>query len=266
VKDHVYEHNTIILGGSFNSLLYSYFSDAPILIADPQPPFEFDEALEDYSFLGFDKEEPLKLINIWNRLYILISMRGNLLNPFEIQNWRLDEGELVVITPQNKKIVTKCNEHLVFDKETGDYNVYDWFDMISGGRHDRKVLEDYGSSFVNKIVFFPSKRPRIYTIKDTVAISKLSEQNLLDIKYSEGIARLKTLDMMKAVGMRGKKNGVNKKGKPLHYALKIQHSYREAKPILKNHMTIREILNIERNKGKMWKLTKDLFTHKTAST
>jgi len=265
VKEHVYERDVVVIGGSLNALLFSYFSDSPILIVEPRLPFEFDEAQEDYSFLGFEEASP-KLINVWNRLYILLSMAGNLLSPFEIQNWRLEEDELVFITPQNKKIVTKCNQHLLFDKETGQYKVYDWFDMTSGGRHDRETLEDHDSDFVSKVIFFPSKRAYIQRTKHAVTVSKLSEEELNSVEFSEGITRLKALDMMKAVGMRGKKNGVNKKGKPQYYALKIQHSFREINPILRSHLTIKEILNLERNKGKMWKLTKDLFTHKTAST
>ena len=102
-------------------------------------------------------------------------------------------------------------------------------------------------------------------IKDLVTESQLLLQDLEDFNYSEGIARLKALDMMKAVGMRGRKNGTNKKGLPVHYALKIEHSYREVKPVLETHMTAKQILKSKPVKGKLWKLTKDLFTHETAS-
>ena len=118
---------------------------------------------------------------------------------------------------------------------------------------------------IKKIIFFKSRRPNINRTKDAVAISVMSDKTLNDINYSEGIARLKTLDIMKKAGMRGTKNGVNKRGTPLYYALKIEHSYRETQNILKPNKTMKQIIKMKQKKEKAWKLTNDLFIQRTGS-
>ena len=264
MNDFVYDRKKVIIGSSMESLLYAYMTDSSVFIKDPCVPFEFITAKEDYSFLGFN-EPPLE-INVWNRLYILLSMGGLMLNPFEMQNWRQEENKLIMITPQNKKITVRSRIFKVFDKPTDEHHVYDWFDIKSGGRHDLDSLENETDDFINKIIFYKSKRPNINRTKDAVAVSVLADDQLYDLDYSEGIARLKTLDIMKKAGMRGTKNGVNKRGLALYYALKIEHSFRESQPILKPNRTIKQIIKMKRKKEKMWNLTRDLFTPKTAST
>jgi len=262
LKGFVYEK--IIIGSSFESLLYAYRTGTPIMLIEAVTPFEFDFAKEDFSFLGFDKR--VKYISVWNRMHIIMSMAGLLLNPFETKSWRTEENSLVFITPQNKKIIIKCEECISFDKKTDKYDVYDWFDTHSGGKHGLDSLENEGDEFISKILFFPSKRAQINNIKDAVSISRMTEDQVTSVDYSEGIARLKTLGTMKAAGMRGTKNGFNKKGIQLHYALKIEHSYREVKQIFAPMHTIKYILENVQLKEEMWNLTNDLFTPKTAST
>ena len=264
MKGFVYERKKIIIGSSFESLLYAYKTGTPIMLIEAVTPFEFDIAKEDFSFLGFNKK--VKYISVWNRMHIIMSMAGLLLNPFETKSWRTEENSLIFITPQNKKIIIKCEECVSFDKKTDKYDVYDWFDTHSGGKHDLDFLENEGDEFISKILFFPSKRAQINNIKDVVSVSKLTEEQVTSINYSEGIARLKTLDTMKKAGMRGTKNGFNKRGIQLHYALKIEHSYREVKQVFDPMYTIKHILENVELKEEMCKLTKDLFTPRTAST
>ena len=263
MKDFIYERNKVVIGSSLESLLYAYRTNSAIFIKDPSVPFEFVKAEQDFSFLGF-KEQPL-LINVWNRLYILLSMGGLLLNPFDMQNWRRESNKLIMITPQSKKIVVRSRSFKVFDEPTDMHYVYDWFDVKSGGKHDLDLLENNEGDFIKKIIFFKSRRPNINRTKDAVAISVMSDKTLNDINYSEGIARLKTLDIMKKAGMRGTKNGVNKRGTPLYYALKIEHSYRESQAILEPSKTMKQVLKMKQKKEKAWKLTNDLFIQRTGS-
>ncbi len=264
MKDFIYERNKVVIGSSLESLLYAYKTNSAIFIKEPSVPFEFIKAEQDFSFLGFD-QCPM-LINVWNRLYILLSMGGLLLNPFDMQNWRQERNKLIMITPQNNRVVVRSRNFKTFDEPTDMYYVYDWFDVKSGGKHDLDLLENSEDDFIKKIIFFKSRRPNINRTKDAVAISVMSDKILNDVDYSEGIARLKTLDIMKKAGMRGTKNGVNKRGTPLYYALKIEHSYRETQNILKPSKTMKQVLKMKQKKEKAWKLTNDLFTLKTAST
>ena len=264
MRDFIYERNKVVIGSSLESLLYAYRLNSAIFIKEPSVPFEFIKAEQDFSFLGFDRS-PM-LINVWNRLYILLSMAGLLLNPFDMQNWRQEGNKLIMITPQNNRVVVRSRNFKIFDEPTDIHYVYDWFDVKSGGKHDLDLLENNEDDFIKKIIFFKSRRPNINRTKDAVAISVMDDKALNSVDYSEGIARLKTLDIMKKAGMRGTKNGVNKRGTPLYYALKIEHSYRETQNILKPSKTIKQIIKMKQKKEKAWKLTKDLFTPKKAST
>ena len=65
---------------------------------------------------------------------------------------------------------------------------------------------------------------------------------------------------MKEAGIRGQSNGYNKKGLQLHYAVKIEHMYREVYYKYNNGHTIEDILTTELNKGsQLWKLTQNLI-------
>ncbi len=66
--------------------------------------------------------------------------------------------------------------------------------------------------------------------------------------------------MMKEVGIRGTANGYNKKGKTLHYAIKIEHMFREVFEEVTNTISIEEILSWEDKKGtNLWNLTQKLL-------
>ena len=72
---------------------------------------------------------------------------------------------------------------------------------------------------------------------------------------------------MKGVGIRGRANGYNRKGKTLHYAISIEHMYREVFEEINNNINIEEILSWEDKKGtNLWNLTqKMLMAHLTTS-
>jgi len=262
VREHVYERDVVVMGGSLEALLYAYSTNSTVFLSETHTPFEFDDTERDWGFLGFEPEKSLKLLEVWNRLYTALAMGGLVLNPLETQNWRLEDSLLTFITPKNGKITVNAKKFLLFDEPTEVCKVYDWFDMTSGGATDRELLESLDDCFVSKLMFFPSKRANVQRSKDVVSVSTLSCDQLEDPEYSEGIARLKALSLMKKAGMRGKKNGVNKRGTPLHYALKIEHSYREVIPVLKPFMPIGSVLSLKKQKGAMWRLTEDLFKRK----
>ena len=72
--------------------------------------------------------------------------------------------------------------------------------------------------------------------------------------------------MMKDAGIRGQSNGYNKKGLQLHYAVKIEHMYREVYYKYNNGYSIEELLEQELDKkSDLWKLTQNLIV-RTLST
>ncbi len=65
---------------------------------------------------------------------------------------------------------------------------------------------------------------------------------------------------MKQVGIRGRANGYNRKGAILHYAISIEHMYREIFEEQNNTINIEEILSWEDKKGtNLWNLTQKLL-------
>ena len=265
-----YYHDRIIIGGSIESLLYSFISETPIIIKDALIPFELEKMndFEDFKFLGYEGARTIYKSELWDRLTFLLSMNGMILMPNIIKNIRNEKKCFVISTLDNSRIRIKYNEKINFDKTLSSYvNVYDWFDVRSGSVHGHSLLEDKKSNFVNKVFFYPSKRiGQTKARRDLVAFSKIKVNDLLDYENSESYARLKTLKMMKDNGIKGRPNGYNKKGFHLHYAIKIEHTHRD---IIKNYKplySIEQILNQRKREGKLWNSTKKLFRHKQIST
>jgi len=265
LKGHVYRYDTLVCGSGINTLLYCFCTAAPLIITNQCNIFHFEIIKGDFSFLGLSNKEVLS-IELWNRLYMILSLSGKIINPLPAQNIRMDKGKMVYITGGNKKITAEYNNILEFEKEKEECMVYDWFAVKSGSQHDFQKLKDPENFFVQLLRFHASLRKNVRGVKDVVAVSKMKKDEVADINYTEGIARLKAISMMKEAGIRGRSNGTNKKGYKLHYAIKLEHSYREIIPKIKYRMSLKKILELEKNKGEMWNLTKNLFIPRIPST
>ena len=260
-----YYFDKLNLGGSLTALLHSYKTNTPIIIDHPRLPFELEDVPFhwDLKFLGFSDNLPVKKSEVWNRLSFLLSMAGLVIFPNNLRNFKLAEKKLTVITTDNKKLEINYDEINIFDEDKEDYCiVYDWFDVRSGSKHDHDVIYDYQSDFVKELIFYGSKRAgNQKNNKDVCAVSEVPVGELDSIDYSVGYCRLKTLQMMKDSGIRGTQNGYDHKGKPLHYAVKIEHSYREVEEIINNKFKVEDLLKAELDKRtSLWKLTQK-FSH-----
>ena len=265
MKDHVYRYDTLVCGCGINTLLYCYRSSIPLVISQQQSIFQFDNIKGDFSFLGLPSDE-VPTIELWNRLYIILSMSGKIINPLPTQSLRISGKKLTYVTSGNKKILVEFNKIINFEKEQEECMIYDWFAVKSGGQHNFEKLKDPENFFVQFLRFHRSLRKNVRGVKDVVAISKMKKNQLIDTNHTEGMARLKAISMMKQAGIRGRSNGISKRGYKLHYAIKLEHSHREVVPKVRYRMSLKKILQLEQVKGEMWKLTKNLFIPKTLST
>mgnify|MGYP003116278341 CR=1 FL=1 len=265
MRDHIYEYDTLVCGSGINTLLYCFYTASPLILTSPCNIFHFETIKGDFSFLGLSSKEVLSA-ELWNRLYMILSLSGKIVNPLPTQNLRMERGKMVYITDRNKKITAEYNKLLKFETEQEICMVYDWFAVKSGGKHNFEKLKDPKNFFVQLLRFHPSMRKNVNGIKDVIAVSKVNKANITDFDHSETMARLKATKMMKEAGIRGRSNGTNKKGYKLHYAIKLEHSHREVVPKIKYRMSVKKIMKIELNKGAMWNLTKNLFIPKTLST
>ena len=254
----------VVVGGSLTAVLYAYKNNLPIIVDIPHIPFQLEMCPDhwDLSFIGFSNKTRHRKSQVWDRLLFVMAMSGLVVFPNNVQTFRLEEEKIVIITLDNRRIEVSFNEMLEFDKEkTDEVVIYDWFAVRSGARHKYNALVDPTSEFCHTLLFHPSTRKATRNdMKDVCSISTVSEKEKDDMYYSETYARLKTLRMMKEAGIRGQSNGYNKYGKQLHYAVKIEHMYREVYYKYNNGFSIEEILETELDKrSQLWKLTQNLI-------
>ena len=254
----------VVVGGSLTAVLYAYKNNLPLIVDIPHIPFQLDDCPEhwDLSFIGFSNKLVHKKSQVWDRLLFVMAMSGLVIFPNNIRSFRNENNEITIITLSNTKIKVQYDHIVEFDKEqTDELRVYDWFAVRSGTRHEFDTLADPTSDFCHTLLFHPSTRKTTRKdVKDVCSVSTISEKQLNDLDYSEGYARIKTLKMMKEAGIRGQSNGYNKKGLQLHYAVKIEHMYREVYYKYNNGYSIEELLAQQLDiKSDLWKLTQNLI-------
>ena len=260
----------IITGGSLESLFYAYINEMPIVITQPYVPFELD-IVEDNSFfelLGYTAGMPLTKVQVWDRLVFILSMAGLVMMPNNVRNVREEGNKIIFSLKDNTRMIVAYERKISFDKHLdGEVDVYDWFDIKSGAKIELEELNDSEDDLVHKIIFYDSQRKGTggKGFKDLVAISRMQKTELYEYENSESYVRLKTLNMMKEQGMRGRPNGYNSRGKQQFYALKIEHMHREIIKRYKPKFTMQETLDQIREEKEIWKLTKKLLHQKQIS-
>ena len=244
-------------------------TETPIILTQPYVPFELD--LADFSaheMLGYDGNVPVTKLQMWDRLAFVLSMAGLIMMPNNIRNVREERGRIIFSLSDNTRFTVAYERKISFDKHLEEnVDVYDWFDIKSGSRLDLEEINDYENDLVKKILFYDSVRRGNSGKgrKDLVSISFVKKNDLLDYEQSESFVRLKTIQMMKDEGLRGRPNGYNKYGKPLHYAINIEHTHREVIRQYKPKYTIQEIFQQAKHKKETWNLTKKLLHRKQIS-
>ena len=265
-----YHFDKLVIGGSLESLLYSFVNDTKVIILEELYPVEVAEVPYKPSLrlLGYNSNEVIKKAELWDRLTFILSMNGCLVSPNIISSHRESDNKLITVTERNKRVTYSADEIVNFDKVDGENVIMlDWFNVRSGNNHKHKLIKDPDNRFINKVYFYRSNRiGSSSAIRDILAISKLTVKESQMVDYSEGIARIKTLQMMKDKGIKGQSNGTSKSGLRLHYALKIEHTFRENRKMYAPLISLEELLKQEPEKEERWNLTKKLFRHKQITT
>jgi hypothetical protein len=144
-------------------------------------------------------------------------------------------------------------------------HVYDWFDIKSGAKISLEKITD-SEDFVQKIYFYRSQRNgQTADKKDLVCYSKIKKDNIYDYEKSVSFCRLKTIEMMKANGLRGKPNGYDKNGNALFYSISLEHIHREAIQSYEPIYNFDQILTKSTQKGDTWSLARKLLRHRQIS-
>lgn len=240
--------NKIVIGGTYEAVSYGHTYDLPIVVINRADPPKFEE----------------ELLTEYKQKLFCLSVNGRVLavNP---STARITDEGIRIVTSDSQVIVVEFEKAHIFDESRLDglgeprcriqklYQIVDWFDVKSGMCHEHDKIFDTSSNLASEIVFYPTERvDGNHDLKDLAAISYLKEEELEQFDYSPTVVKFKVLDMMKKMGIRGKRNGKNplypeKSSVPYkYYALKIEPMRREKLLITRDKYNNTEKLIFER--------------------
>lgn len=243
------EKPTIIIGGSIESLLYAWRTQTTIIIKKPHYVYRHDHKFNDYDLSFISAENPKQL---QKNLLFALSFSG--LAPYSgrITNIRRDKNILHVYTEGNKKIRLRSDNIIRFDRIVPQqFDVYDFFDMREAQGHKIKELMDE-DDFIYQLNFFNSPRTDSPLLHDVVGASKMTQKQILDPDYGQGIAMLKMKRMLKSAGLKGP-FAWERKGKRYYKQIKMDFYKREVWEVLETKHTFKEIYNMKQLEGEEWK-------------
>jgi hypothetical protein len=232
-----YKYNQITIGGNLSALIYSYLNSTPCIINKLSVPHQFEKV---------NNESQLEL---WKKLYFLLSLAGLNLFGDQVNHVRINKNEAATTTLNSK--VTKLNfeKAIIFDDEnvtglpmsieelyktTSKFIVLDWMTARSCMVHDFEHFHTE-DDFVRDIYFYPTERVagNHPTQKDLVAVSHLTAEQLQDFDYSDTYARFKVIKLLKEEGFNGRKNGFLNEER-IYYPLDLKVEKREVKKFRMN--------------------------------
>lgn len=242
----ILNYERVVVGNDFESVIYAFVHQLPLISTTLKRPFRFDYCGRDYDwgcvklssslnreiithdkvyYAGVSKEL------LWERLLFLMGLKGLLpLGGIATSiRWRTDNT--MVASGEYAKVAEITYEecYLINQKSLEDEKItcYDWIAFNRGGKHDIDLIET-ADKFVNHIWFYPSDRIAGNTgVKDACAVSYLSPEQLLGFDCAETMARFKVVHEMKARGMKGLYNGLSPTGTPKYYDFKTSFIDRE---------------------------------------
>lgn len=239
----------VIIGRSLTCLLFCWRTQTKCIIKDPEYVFKYDKRYEGYDFSFMNATNPQEL---WGNLCFSMAFSSLLLFPNNVASYRYDEELLTVITKGNRRveIETVVEE---FDEETKRFGVFDFFDVKEIKAHDCDRIED-DSDFVKQLDFYRFSG----MTRGLVASSNLSHKELLSPDLGQGIAKLKTLRMIKDEGLVGEYSRTYK-GKKYYKKPKIEFHKRITTPLMKGLLTFDEVYKMKQTRGEAWKTLQTLI-------
>ena len=225
----------LIIGSNINALMHCFQSECKLVYTRATPPSIIDKSI-------FLNDQEYNAIDLWKRLYFLLSVSGKIIFSDKVEGLRLEDDNINIFTKRARKYTQSYDKFYIYDdyqvhgvshleKEEREniYTVYDWFAVRSGMKHEFNVLKG-DDGFVKELVFYPSERiDGNHDYKDAVGISYLTKEQLSDYDFSDVSARFKAAYMMKEAGIRGTRNGRDSrnKSKYKYYAVKVESAKRD---------------------------------------
>jgi len=279
-----FEVEQVVIGSTLPALLYAYCNDLPVIFSDVRSPsfIEVFDVKDDLTPFGINNPttvlettgEPKLIgtlrIDLWRHLLFFLSLAGNIPMSDKCFSLRFGEENVIKAITNNSRFARfEFEEAIVFDEgglyglpnemirqAEEKYKVIDWMDIKSGMRQGLDYFKT-DDDFVNEIFLYPTDRidGENFYLKDAVAISNLTGEQLQEFEFSDTYVRFKTLKIFKEAGMKGAANGRCTKNpeKTKYYALKIETTerkryklerdlYENTEKIKFNHQALDELL------------------------
>ncbi len=241
-----YEYDNVVIGSSFEAILFAFTHNYPILYTEHDFPFRFDylDHSLDFSSLSLDntartvkttKDEiivgmPKTLL--WERMLFLLSLDSKAPLSNLCNSLRRKDNKIICSNEYSKIAEVTFNTcHYFHDQNannfvtektlaTDKYICYDWIAINRGGKQEIDLIETT-DNFTKEMWFYPSDRIDGRTlIKDVCVVSLLTEKQIKEFNYSETMARFKLVHEMETRGMKGPSNGYSSNGKLKHYKIR----------------------------------------------
>lgn len=217
-------YDKIVVGGSLAALLYGYKNKIPVVWCHPKVPLFFETYHKWYV-----KQE------LWHKLAFQLSLTALSPMPPAVIRFRVeDDNTLKMFTDGPFFSTLAFGELIVFDDtdlEGWDgeleydrkYRVLDWINNRRSAPHNISYRETE-DDFVKEVYFYLSKRihGNWSGKRDILAVSYLTKDQIDNIDYCDTYVRFKVLHMMQEAGIKGPKNGINKKDPTQHKRLTIK--------------------------------------------
>jgi len=251
INNLIFEYDTVVIGSSFDAIIFAAQNFSPVIFSDLRKPFRFDYLAPDIDVSGFNFPDDIKQKSLttfgeslsvgppkqllWERLLFLLSLNGNAPLSNLCKSLRIEDNKIICFNEYSKIAEIRFNECYYFgdDNISGnrtekildntDYLCYDWIAFNKGGKHEIDYFQT-DDSFVKRVWFYPSDRIDGNTaVKDACVLSILKQEQMSDFNFSETMARFKLVSEMESRGMRGLFNGHDSNGRKLYYKFKTTH-------------------------------------------
>lgn len=221
--------NNLVIGGNLAALELAFREGYPIFYDKLDTPFHLEQTKE-----GLNKKDVIE------NYAFLLSMAGLNLSSDLFNHYRIEDDFLIVSGKTAWKIKYQFEELYDFttEKENELVKVVDYVNIRSCGSHDIRELRTE-DDFVKEIYFYPSKRvnsSKNFSLsthnyesvtKDAILVSYLTKKQLEEEEYSPIYSRLRLKELMKEVGIKGKRCGKRPDGKIKRNAIKLEFEKRE---------------------------------------
>lgn len=205
-----FHYDKIVVGSGLSALLFAYYHDYPVVFSSSKPPFFGDTITVDNPVEFGYKEEQINQFKLWSLLHIVLGIKGLLVSAGIAESVRFEQNFLKVQTT-NSSMKVHYNELIVFEPShlnSFEYvqelvedrqEVLDWFNIKEGARWEIDKIE-LNQKHINQIWFYNSERTTKTYLKDCVARSILTQEELKDDMVSEGLTRLRVQNILRENG------------------------------------------------------------------